>query len=165
MSKPRYIAEKCDHCGQTTTYLLGIDRGTAHIVQQLARAIDKKGINVIHVHKELLAQGYLTANQRSNIARPRAHGLIAKVTGDTMRGNYALTRKGADFLRGVRVSKYAIMSKSDGMQIGYFEAEKYTVTLKELMRGGEYWEGINYHIEEGRVVRDPQVRENQPSLI
>jgi hypothetical protein len=152
MSKINYIPEKCEHCGQSTTYIYALDRGTVSILKAFARFIGKKGINVAHVHKELLAEGYLTANQRSNIARPRAHGLVAKARGEKMKGNYVLTRKGAAFLRGEPVPKYAIMSKVEGHQIGYFEAEKYTTTIHDFNSSDDYWEGINYDIVEGDVI-------------
>lgn len=156
MSKIEYKPEMCECCGQSKTYLLAVDSGTVKIVKAVARAIGKKRINVVHAHKELLAEGYLTANERSNIARPRAHGLIAKVRGEGMKGNYCLTTKGAEFLKGKRrIPKYAILSKEEGHQIGYFEPEKHTVGINDFNgKSGEYWEGINYSIEEGRVVTD-----------
>ncbi len=146
----------CECCSQSKTYLLAIDPGTIKILRAVARAIGIKKVNVIHAHKELLANGYITANERSNIARPRAHGLIAKVKGESMAGNYCLTKKGADFLRGSRIPKFAIMSKTQHHQIGYLEPEELTVTINDVMRGEEYWEGINYTIEAGRVVYDPE---------
>lgn len=154
MKKPNYNPEMCECCGQSKTYLLAIDPGTVKILRAVARAIGIKGVNVVHAHKELLADGYITANERSNISRPRAHGLIAKVKGESMRGNYCLTKKGADFLRGARVPKYAIMSKAEGHQMGYFEPDEFSVTMTEVMRSEEYWEGINYTIESGQVVYD-----------
>jgi hypothetical protein len=36
---------------------------------------------------------------------------------------------------------------------GYFEPEKEVITINELNRKGEYWEGIGYEIMEGRVIR------------
>lgn len=150
MSKINYTPEKCECCGQSKTYILAVDKGTTDIVKAFARFIGKKGINVAHVAKELLAAGYLTANQRSNVARPRAHGLIARVKGENMKGNYCLTSKGAAFLRGEKILKHAIMDKVTKHQIGYFGTE--TVSVKEFDGKGEYWEGIGYDIQEGRVV-------------
>lgn len=155
--------EKCECCGQTKTYVLGIDKGTVEIVKQVARAIGKKKVNCIHVNKELVAEGYITPIQMTNMSRPRSHGLIAHVKGENMKGNYLLTRKGAAFLRGDVIPKYAIMSKADGHQIGYHEPEKYQCTVNDFA-GKEYWEGINYDIVEGRIVTNLPKNETAPAL-
>jgi hypothetical protein len=151
MTKINYQPEKCDHCGQTKTYLLGIDRGSVEIVKQVARAIGQKGINCVHVNKELVGK-YLTPIQMTNMSRPRSHGLIAHVRGEGMKGNYLLTRKGAAFLRGERIPKYAIMSKTENRQIGYFEPETETIAITDFNGSEDYWEGINYEIVEGNVL-------------
>lgn len=145
----KYEPEKCECCGQTTTYLLGLDRGTTEIVKQIARFIGKKGINRVHPRKEIEGHG-LSSNAVGNLSRPRFHGLIARVDGEA--GNYLLTRKGAKFLRGEPVQRYAIISKAEGKQIGYFDPENNQVTIQELQRSGDYWEGINYDITEGYVI-------------
>lgn len=151
-TKLGYEPEKCECCGQTKTYLLGIDRGSVEILKGVARAIGEKGINCVHVNKELVGR-YLTPIQMTNMSRPRSHGLIAHVRGEGMKGNYLLTRKGAAFLRGERIPKFAIMSKSEGHQIGYFEPESLTVAITDFTGKEDYWEGINYTIEEGNVMR------------
>src|SRR4030042_647169 len=149
MSKIEYKPEECEHCGQTTTYLLGLDHGTADIVRAIAIKIGEKGINIVHPRKEMEGTT-LSSNQVGNLSRARFHGLIASVKGE--KGNYLLTRKGAAFLRGESVPRYAIISKSEGHQIGYFtNGEKFMVTIKDLLNEGEYWEGINYDIVEGEV--------------
>ena len=160
--KVEYKPEVCDCCSQTTTYLLAVDTGTVDILKGFARCIGTKKINMAHVAKEVLAGGYITVNQRGNISRPRAHGLIAKVRGEL--GNYLLTTTGARFLRGeIRIPKYAIMSKVTGHQIGYYEPEKYTVGVHDMK--GEYWEGINYNVEQGRIVHDIEPEPHQATLV
>lgn len=150
-AKLNYTPQKCECCEQTTTYLLAVDHGTIDILKGFARCIGAKKINMAHIAKEVLADGYITVNQRGNVSRPRAHGLIAKVRGEL--GNYLLTTKGAQFLKGnMRIPKYAIMNKVTGHQVGYFEPEKYTVGVHDFK--GEYWEGINYEIQEGRIIED-----------
>ncbi len=151
-----YSPEKCECCGQSTTYVLAIDKGSTDIVKGVARAIEKKGINCVHVNKELVGK-YLTPLQMTNMTRPRSHGLIAHVEGEGMKGNYLLTKKGMDFLKGKRVPKYAIISKTEHRQIGYHEPETLTTTIHECQGKGEYWEGIGYEIEEGRVVHLKEV--------
>lgn len=157
--KPQYIPEVCECCNQTTTYIYGVDRGTVDIVKRIARFIEKKGINVVHPRKE----GVLTTTQWSNLGRAKAHGLVAMVKGK--RGNFLLTRKGSDFLRGKRIPKYAIMSKAEGKQIGYLESEKYSVTVRDFDRFGEYWEGINYEVVEGEVITKLDKPVSQSTLI
>lgn len=149
MTKVIYEPEVCDCCSQKTTYLLGIDRGTVKIVKAIARFIQVKGINAVHPRKEMEGT-YLTSNEVGNLSRPRFHGLIARVKGNA--GNYLLTTKGAKFLKGEAMPKYAIISKAQGHNIGYFEPETLRVTVKDFDKEGEYWEGVNYDIVEGDVI-------------
>lgn len=147
-TKVNYKPEVCECCGQTCTYMLGVDRGTVTIMKKIARAVEKKGLNCLHLAKE----GVLGHSELCNVLRPRFHGLIAFVEGDEMRGNYCLTTKGLHFLRGERIPKYTIVSKKESRQIGYFEPEKYTVSITDFNVGDDYWEGIGYNIESGKVV-------------
>ena len=160
-----YQPEVCEHCKQTTTYLLPVDRGTVDIVKSIATAIRRKGINIIHPRKEMevssrtdldyktmVEEGILTSNQINNLSRPRFHGLIAKVKDNP--GNYCLTEKGGQFLRGREIPRFAIVSKAEGKQIGYYEELEYRVQLKDFAPDEEYWEGINFDIVEGRIVKD-----------
>lgn len=162
----KYQPEKCGSCGQSATYVLGIDRGTVDILKAVAVAIRKKGINAIHPrkemevsgrkpdYKEMVENGFLTSNQVGNLTRARAHGLIARIKGNP--GNYCLTVKGAKFLRGERIAKYAIMSKTTKSQIGYWMPEAYNVSIGMFRPDQEYWEGMNYEIEEGKIVEIKQ---------
>ncbi len=159
---PEYVPEVCECCQQTTTYLIGIDRGTVDIVKAIARFIGEKGINAVHPRKEMEGKT-LTSNQVGNLSRPRFHGLIASLEGES--GNYVLTRKGAQFLRGARIPRYAIISKSEGQQIGYFEPEFYSVTVNQFNYLDQYWEGINYEINEGHVLHRIEKPFQQPTLI
>lgn len=153
MNKIQYKPEVCECCGQETTYVIAIDRGTVDIVKQIALFIKNKGINCVHPRKEM--EGiFLSSNQVGNLSRPRFHGLIAKVRDNP--GNYLLTPKGAKFLRGEEVPRIAIIRKSiaeDGSHnIGYFEPETEKVTVWDFDREGDYWVAINYEISEGNVV-------------
>ncbi len=152
MNLPAYKPEICRECGQSKTYLIPLDHGTAEIVRAIAAAIREKGINVVHPRKEIEAAGYLDSNQVGNLSRPHRHGLIAKVKGEP--GNWCLTSKGAQFLRGARVPKYAVVSKVTGHQIGYFEQEILTTTIRECLTSGEKWEGIDFEIVGGRIMKD-----------
>lgn len=152
MKKFEYKPEICEHCQQSTTYLLGIDHGTVNLVKKIAEAIGKKGINIIHPRKEL--EGVtLTSNDVGNLSRPRFHGLVASVKGET--GNYLLTKKGTAFLRGMPIPKYAVISKSEGHLAGYYLPDEYVVTVHDFTGKGEpFWEGIGYDVEEGRVIKN-----------
>ena len=169
----KYAPEYCACCGQSKTYLLPIDRGTVDILRSVARAILNKGINAIHPRKEMeigadknldydlmIKEGMLTSNMVGNLSRPRFHGLIAHIKEQP--GNYCLTSKGAKFLKGEEVSKYAIISKVSGHQEGYWMEEKYRVTIKDFSIDEEYWEGLDYDIREGqvltKVVKDPETQ-------
>ena len=152
MPTPRYKKIKCEACGQGITYLLPLDRGSAEIMIAIGRAIRTKGINIIHPRKEIEGK-LLSSNQVGNLSRPRFHGLIAKVK-SAGPGNYCLTEKGGRFLRGEPVQKYAIVSKAEHHNIGYYEDE--TVTISKLLGSTTYWEGIDYEIKEGRIVVTPK---------
>jgi len=167
--KTEYSPETCPCCSQTTTYLIPVDRGTVDIVKAIASAIRQKGINVIHPRKEMenekcdIALGCLTSNQVGNLTRPRCHGLIAKVKGNP--GNYCLTTKGAKLLRGENIPRFAIMSKTEGHQVGYFRPEEATVNIRDFSSDDAYWQGIDFEIQEGYIVKDLQKTNQQQTLI
>ncbi len=170
-----YIPEKCTCCGQSMTYLIPVDRGSVDILKAVARAIQKKGINAIHPRKEIeiseaqrnqmgyelmIKSGNLTSNMVGNLSRPRFHGLIARIKREP--GNYCLTSKGAKFLKGDSIPRYAIVDKTTGHQVGYWMSDKYEVNIKEFSTDEELWEGIDYDIVEGQVIRriekDPETQ-------
>ncbi len=171
-----YKPEVCECCGQTKTYLLPLDRGTVDIVKSIAKAISYKGINIIHPRKEMefrlqpggnyyemIRAGMLTSNQVGNLSRARFHGLVARIKGNP--GNYCLTSKGAQFLRGREIPRFAIISKVEKRQIGYYEPYDYTVQIKDFATDEDYWEGINFDIVEGRIVKDLPQREINTSKL
>jgi hypothetical protein len=174
--KIHYEPEKCEHCGQTLTYLLPVDRGAVDILRSISVAVYRKNINVVHPRKEMeiklalskseyasmIRNGNLTSNQVGNLSRLRFHGLIAAIDGNP--GNYCMTTKGAQFLKGRRIPRFAIISKAQGRQVGYYLPEEQTVTIKELVKYDDaYWEGINFDIIEGRIIKDlPITKQRTP---
>lgn len=160
----QYKAEVCDHCTQQITYLIPINKGAVEILKAIAAAIRKKKINAVHPRKEMeigskkldhftmIAEGHLTSNMVGNLSRPRFHGLIARIKGQS--GNYCMTRKGSDFLKGKSFPRYAIISKRLGGNVGYWESEKYQVNVKEFTSDEELWEGIDFDIVEGKIIID-----------
>jgi len=169
----KYNPERCSCCGQTETYLLPIDKGTVDILRAISRAIMFKGINAIHPRKEMevsycasyakmILSGHLTSNMVGNLSRPRFHGLIASIRDEA--GNYCLTTKGAKFLNGTLIPRYAIVSKVTGHQIGYWKPEKYQVSIKDFYANDICWEAINFEIREGQIIRKIVKEEGQRQL-
>jgi hypothetical protein len=165
MSKSNYTPERCEHCGQTKTYLLAIDPGTADIVRAISAAIRQKRENEIHPRKEMEVEGWsdyqdmirlghMTSNMVGNLSRARFHGLIARIKGRA--GWYCMTTKGAKFLRGATVHRFAIVDKTTGHQVGYWGDE--VISIQQLRGVAEYWEKIDYFIEDGQIVFDQPVQ-------
>lgn len=160
----QYEPEFCKHCTQQITYLIPIDKGCVEILKAIAVAIRRKKINAVHPRKEMeidskkldhftmIAEGHLTSNMVGNISRPRFHGLIARIKGQ--KGNYCMTRKGAEFLRGESFPRYAIISKKEKRNVGYWESEKYQANVKDFTSDEELWEGIDFDIVEGKIIID-----------
>lgn len=184
-NKYNFEPEICECCGQAKTYLLPIDWGTALIVKAVASRIREKGINVVHPTKEMevpakdwnykraITEGVLTSTQIGNFTRARVHGLIARYKDEP--GNWLLTRKGAQFLRGQRIPRLAIIRKARKLaddktashKEEYFMPEEQTCTVHEIMHhGSKYpiWEGIDFDIVEGRIVQDLPAKQPAPSL-
>lgn len=173
--------DACPHCGQNTTYLLPLDRGTSIIVKAIAAAVRNKGINMVHPGKEMqvlrkdwnytraVNEGVLTDNQIGNMTRARVHGLIARVQKEP--GNWCLTSKGAKFLRGERVPQFAVIRKTTAGDRShkeeYYEPEAYTTDVYQLAKQDEVWIAIDFDIREGRIVKDlpASVPEEQPKTL
>ncbi len=162
--KINYQAEICSHCGQTETYLMTVDLGTVDIVRAVASAIRQKGENCVSPRNEMevsksqmsqlgydrmIREGCLTSNMVGNLSKARSQGLIARVEGKP--GCYCLTHKGAEFLKGASIPKFAIMSKVKRHNVGYWYENEERVTMKELIKSGEYWE-IDFNIVDRAVV-------------
>ena len=174
-NKYNFEPEICTNCGQAETYLLPIDWGTALIVKAVAAAVRRKGINLIHPTKEMevpatewnydraVSEGVLTSTMIGNFTRARVHGLIARDRREP--GNWLLTRKGAEFLRGGSIPRLAVIRKTTKTEEGrshkeeYFMDDQYTCTIRDLeamKKDAPKWEGIDFDIVEGRIVRDAQ---------
>ena len=158
----KYKAEICPCCEQSTTYLLGLDKGSVEILLDILKYISVKGVNEIHPKKET---DWATKKDKTwfltNLSRPRFHGLIAYK--NDKKGFYCLTRKAGQFLRGKSIPQFAIISKTTGHQIGYWKELEHQITLKEVLKTDElpYWEA-----NENRMIEflDPAERTGQQSL-
>lgn len=138
--KAKYKPERCECCKQTTTYLLGLDRGSAEILLELLKGISAKGKNAIHPTRELDWSGKKKWFA-SNLSRLRRHGLIAAVDG--MKGYYCLTKKAGKFLRGEFIGRYVVVSKVTKHKLSDWEPDIHQINLRELLKSDElpYWEG------------------------
>jgi len=174
--KPVYKPRKCPTCMQTTTVLYAMDHGTADLVKAIFVKIKIKGENKVHLRREMevgrsdfsrtrmLNEGVITSTMVQNQIRAHKHGLIARHPSHG--GNWVLTRKGAAFLRGEAIPRYAIQNKSTKHIEGYYEPEKHMVTIHEL-RGSEepYWTDGSFDIVNGRLVEgEPAFRQEALSL-
>ena len=161
MQLEKFNPKICQCCSQTEEYLMTIDAGTCDIVRAISAAIRRKGENCIHPRKEMemsknqldyshmIREGYLTSTMVGNLSKARSQGLIAQVEGKP--GCYCLTHKGAEFLKGASIPKYAIMSKVTGHNIGYWHENDQRVKMKDLIKSGDYWE-IDFNIFGGKIM-------------
>lgn len=166
----KFKSPKCDRCGQTTQYLLGIDRGTVEILKAIAVKIKLKKINEVHPrnemevsprehvdYRDMVTLGVMTSNQVGNLSRARYHGLIAHIEGKS--GSYAITGKGEAFLAGAPIERYTIIEKAKKANVGYFNPEntpssdkQHWAVITDFKPDQEYWEGMRFTINAGRVV-------------
>lgn len=162
----KFEPKVCEHCSQTTQYLMPVDRGAAIIVKAVAAAIRRKNENAVHPVREMEVprkewtydrarfEGVLPSSFIRNFSRVRFHGLIARVKGKP--GFWCLTTKGADFLAGMPVEHYAIRGKATRHTEGYLidpkTNEPYFVEISQLAKQGELWEGINFNIVDGQMI-------------
>lgn len=162
MTLEKFKPKICSCCGQTEEYIMTVDLGTVEIVRAIAAAIRRKGENKVYPRKEMeisqeqmkqmgysrmVKEGYLTSNMVGNLSKARSQGLIARVES----GCYCLTSKGANFLKGSSIPKYAVMSKVTGHNIGYWKELEQRVTVRDLIKSGDYWE-IDFSIIDRAVV-------------
>lgn len=145
--------ETCPYCGQSLTYELDIDKGSVETLKTIARFIEQKGINAVHLTKELEGHG-LTSHQIGNISRLRFQGLVAKIVGEA--GNYCITQKGFNFLDGQEVPRTAIIKK--GTQHTHPHTMGYGEEICSIEdfdgKWAEYWQATGYQIKEGRVIHE-----------
>lgn len=133
-----------------------MSRGLRDTLRAVARFVEKKGINVAHMQKELVAEGYITPNQAANLWTHGIRlGIVAHVEGEP--ANYLITKRGFDFLNGEAIPKYAYSSKRTKEQ-----GTRTTSTSEEMCvatdfnKKGEYWEVPNFEIQQGRVIPNLQ---------
>jgi len=136
----------CPTCGQTTKTKSSLNKAMAHEMIIIGKFIKQKGINVFHPTKELVDGGLMNFNQRTNMVHISNNGLVAPLKGEP--GNWVLTRKGMNFLKGEKIPKVAIVDKSTKITIDH-EGE---TDIHQLLKGGGYWEQPGFDIVDGKVI-------------
>lgn len=148
MSDDRNI---CQSCGQRLGYRSAVSRGTVVTLEKVKDFVEKKGINAVHIEKELVQQGILTGNQGGNAKGHMVRlGLLAHV-GEP--GNYCLTTRALEFLAGAPIPKEVVVRKrteAEGSHTEEPSAE--TCTIGQFRKKGDYWEVPGFEIREGRVI-------------
>lgn len=138
----------CPTCGhRMTPRKETLSRGLINTFVVFVDAIKRKGVNSVHLQKEL----NLSKNQYNNFQKLRYHGLVYH--SKTKTGCWLLTRLGNRFVRGeismpkvVYVQDNHIVYKGDKM-LKIHELYKEGEQLKE-----EYWQqNFSLDIDQGRL--------------
>lgn len=151
MKNKKYTPTKCECCGQTTDYEIKVDKGTATIVLAVYNAVRRLDRNQVHLTKDMearaedfesyqhmVSEGFMTSNMADNVLRAKYHGLVAQVEGGG-RGEYLITRKGAEFLRGKAIPRTAIVDKVSHSKKTYLDLDD-TITFSTAMRDAPWWD-------------------------
>jgi predicted transcriptional regulator len=165
LKKPDFEERICDTCHQRITYVTTLSKAHAMIMVAFARAVAKKGVNIVHPHKELVVDGEITSSMRNNITPLRNHELLKP--DDTEPGNWNITEKGRNFLQGASVPRWAVVNEITSNRECYLLEEgnpNCWTTIGELLQRPDFWEGFNFEFVEGRKVV-PTKSANQQSLL
>lgn len=141
-----------DGCGQSIGTFYSMSRGLRDSLRAMSRFIEKKGINVAHMHKELVAERYLTTSQATNLWTHGVRlGVVAHVEDET--GNYLITNRGFAFLNGEPIPKYAMATKRTRVKgTRTIETSVEKCVASDFNKKNEYWEVPGFEIREGRVI-------------
>jgi hypothetical protein len=134
-----------------------------------ATAIKKKGINMVHITKEMEAPrseehiletakitGRVPSTHTRSATKAGMHGLLEMVKLKGYRGNWRMTSKGQMFMQGHSIPMVAIIDKLTDSRKSYFMPEKYYITLQELLEEPFRWDGGDFEIPpSGDIVGDP----------
>lgn len=148
--------EFCESCGQKTSgYRSAVSKGTVAVLKKIYHFVEKKGLNTVHLVKEMGAAGILSANEVGNAnSHMVRQGLLAHIESEP--GNFALTAKAVGFLNGAAISKWVRVAKrTKGNPAKTIETSQEICVISDFDRGGEYWEVPGFEIKEGRIIRPP----------
>ena len=143
----------CPTCGQSLGTRYCVTKGLRDAIRLMSSFIESKGFNAVHLIKEMVNVGILTANQERNlITHGIRTGLIAHIKDNP--GNYCITARGYDFLGDNPVPKYAYAVKhTKAIGTRTVRTSEETCRASDFNRSGEYWEGPGYEIREGHVIK------------
>lgn len=157
------------------TWRAEIDKGVVDMLKKIALHIGNRKENRCSPTRDLDLR--ISAAQRANVTKLVRHGLIAHVAkAKGSAGYFLLTRKGAGFLRGEPIPKYAIIEKAFKGQkshlLEYFKPELHTCIVYEFADPEmPMWEGIGYDVMDGKTfpsnmpVKPPIIPVKQEVLI
>ena len=144
--------EYCPHCYQKIGgYQSSVSKGVVETLKRIYGVVEKKGLNIVHIEKEMVQEGLLTGNQAGNKTHMVRLGLLAHIEGEP--GNYALTTKAVNFLNGEpiprRVKVEKATAKGGSRTVSHSEE---MCTIRDF-KGGEYWIVPGFEIREGRIIQ------------
>lgn len=148
MRYPKYERKFCEHCGQYVDYTDTLSKGLARCLLKIKAYTDKKGLNAVHLQKELGNTRIMTQEEVNNSGKLKQHGLLNKLP---EAGNYEISDQGYAFLRGASVPKTIIIKKGSDEFIGFHNPEV-VVTIKSLLKEDIYWKGDYFEIVTGEIL-------------
>lgn len=137
---------ECPHChGSATMYWHRLTPGLVNALVKLRAAVHEHQRNNIDIHHEM----ELTTTEAMNWTKLRFHGLVAKykVDGQVQRGQWVLTKRGAQFLRG-QLTVPARVKTLNNHVIG---RDTETLTIKDVLGHTPKFE--DFHTIEREAVR------------
>jgi len=145
-------ANICHACGQRIGYRSAVSRGTVVTLQKIRDFVEDKGINAVHIEKEMVQVGKLTGTQMGNAKGHMVRlGLLAHV-GEP--GNYCLTSMAMAFLAGAPIRKEVTVKKRTEEKGSHtVESSAETCTIADFRKKGDYWEVPGFEIHSGSVIR------------
>lgn len=140
----------CESCGQRLSYRSSVSKGVVRALKTICKFVEGKGINAVHIEKELVQGGILTGNQGRNATHMVRLGLLAHLEEP---GNYCLTAKAMGFLNGNPIPKYAEVSKrTEGKGSHTVQSSGEDCTIRDFTKGEE-WEVPGFEIRSGHVIK------------
>lgn len=144
----KFTPDKCTHCNQFVNYELSLSRGHAKCLVKIYNYVKSKGINAVHLDKELLEKNIITANEKGNVPQLRHWKLLDQLEES---GNYAINQHTVDFLKGlITVPKKVIVLKGIENDFGGFFDTEFVFVKDLLKKDNPYWEGD--YIKYGNII-------------
>ena len=142
----------CHACGQRIGYRSAVSRGTVVTLQKIRDFVEDKGVNAVHIEKEMVQAGKLTGTQMGNAKGHMVRlGLLAHV-GEP--GNYCLTDMAMKFLAGAPIRKEVTVKKrTEDKGSHTVEGSVETCVIGDFRKKGDYWEVPGFEIRSGSVIR------------